>query len=65
MDAAIGPTTANGLAKTMAPKNQRDLVGQYFAGFRAGNHQQIPAALTDGVEWIIYGHRTTGGRAVV
>ncbi|MEO8219624.1 MAG: hypothetical protein ABI563_02415 [Specibacter sp.] len=49
----------------MAPKNQRDLVGQYFAGFRAGNHQQIPAALTDGVEWIIYGHRTTGGRAVV
>ena len=47
----------------MMPKNQRDVVAAYFAGFRASDHPQILATLTDDVEWVIHGHRTTRGRA--
>jgi ketosteroid isomerase-like protein len=43
--------------------DQRDLVAEYFAGFRASDHRRILATLTDDVEWIIHGHRTTHGKA--
>jgi ketosteroid isomerase-like protein len=42
---------------------QRELVTEYFAGFRAGDHPRILATLTEDVEWVIHGHRTTRGRA--
>jgi len=42
---------------------QRDLVAEYFAGFRASDHPRILATLTDDVEWVIHGHRTTRGKA--
>ncbi|MFI6128603.1 nuclear transport factor 2 family protein [Micromonospora sp. NPDC051141] len=47
----------------MPQLSQRDLVDEYFAGFRAGDHPRILATLTDDVEWVIHGHRTTRGRA--
>jgi ketosteroid isomerase-like protein len=43
--------------------SQRDLVAEYFAGFRASDHPRILATLTDDVEWVIHGHRTTRGKA--
>jgi ketosteroid isomerase-like protein len=47
----------------MTPKTQRDLVAEYFAGFRASDHARILDTLTDDVEWVIHGHRTTHGKA--
>ncbi|WP_229070137.1 nuclear transport factor 2 family protein [Actinoplanes sp. DH11] len=46
----------------MAKIDQRDLVAEYFEGFRTGDHARILATLTDDVAWIIHGHRTTRGR---
>ena len=43
--------------------NQRDLVAAYFDGFRKSDHPRILATLTDDVEWVIHGHRTTRGKA--
>ena len=47
----------------MAPTTQRHLVAEYFAGFRTSDHARILATLTDDVEWVIHGHRTTRGKA--
>jgi len=47
----------------MSGTTQRDLVAEYFAGFRASDHARILATLTDDVEWVIHGHRTTRGKA--
>ncbi|MCO8269666.1 nuclear transport factor 2 family protein [Actinoplanes sp. TRM 88003] len=41
---------------------QRDLVAQYFEGFRTSDHARILATLTDDVEWVIHGHRITHGK---
>jgi uncharacterized protein len=41
---------------------QRDLVAEYFDGFRESDHARILATLTDDVEWVIHGHRTTNGK---
>ncbi|MBL7255537.1 nuclear transport factor 2 family protein [Paractinoplanes lichenicola] len=41
---------------------QQDLVAEYFAGFRASDHPRILATLTDDVDWVIHGHRTTTGK---
>jgi uncharacterized protein YndB with AHSA1/START domain/ketosteroid isomerase-like protein len=51
------------LAAHLQPPSQRDLVAEYFAGFRASDHPRILATLTDDVEWVIHGHRTTRGKA--
>jgi uncharacterized protein YndB with AHSA1/START domain/ketosteroid isomerase-like protein len=42
---------------------QRELVEEYFAGFRTSDHPRILKTLTDDVEWVIHGHRTTRGKA--
>lgn len=42
---------------------QRNLVADYFEGFRSSDHRRILATLTDDVEWVIHGHRTTCGKA--
>ncbi|MFC3988881.1 nuclear transport factor 2 family protein [Actinoplanes siamensis] len=47
----------------MAATTQRELVEEYFAGFRDSDHSRILATLTDDVEWIIHGHRSTRGKA--
>ena len=47
----------------MTPKTQRHLVAEYFDGFRGSDHARILATLTDDVEWVIHGHRTTRGKA--
>ncbi|TNC18227.1 nuclear transport factor 2 family protein [Georgenia sp. 311] len=41
----------------------RDIVTTYIDGFRASDHERILATLTDDVEWVIHGHRTTRGKA--
>ena len=41
---------------------QRDLVEEYLDGFRSTDHARILATLTDDVEWVIHGHRTTRGK---
>lgn len=41
---------------------QRDLVEQYMDGFRSSDHNRILDTLTDDVEWVIHGHRTTHGK---
>jgi uncharacterized protein len=46
----------------MTGPTQRDVVEEYFAGFRASDHPRILATLTDDVEWVIHGHRTTRGK---
>ncbi|WP_448059809.1 nuclear transport factor 2 family protein [Cellulomonas hominis] len=46
----------------MTPSHQRDLVATYFDGFRTSDHARILATLTDDVEWVIHGHRTTRGK---
>lgn len=70
-----GPRTGSPRSSTRSPPtfppkeptvpqiSQRDLVDEYFAGFRASDHPRILATLTDDVEWVIHGHRTTRGRA--
>ncbi len=47
----------------MTGMTQRELVEEYLEGFRAGDHGRILATLTDDVEWVIHGHRTTRGKA--
>jgi len=47
----------------MTQPSQRDLVAQYFDGFRASDHHAVLATLTDDVEWVIQGARTTRGKA--
>jgi uncharacterized protein YndB with AHSA1/START domain/ketosteroid isomerase-like protein len=51
------------LAALLARTAQRDLVAEYFAGFRTSDHPRILKTLTDDVEWVIHGHRTTRGKA--
>lgn len=46
----------------MSQTAQRDLVADYMDGFRASDHTRILATLTDDVEWVIHGHRTTRGK---
>ena len=41
---------------------QRDLVAQYFDGFRTGDHTRILATLTEDVEWVLHGHRRLQGK---
>lgn len=43
--------------------HQQEIVESYMEGFRSGDHARILATLTDDVEWIIYGHRTTQGKS--
>ncbi|MDR7276387.1 SRPBCC domain-containing protein [Catenuloplanes atrovinosus] len=50
-------------AHLSAQRTRRDVVEDYFAGFRASDHPRILATLTDDVEWVIHGHRTTRGKA--
>ena len=47
----------------MTGTTQRDLVAEYFDGFRTSDHPRILATLTDDIEWVIHGHRTTRGKA--
>ncbi|MFC7548118.1 nuclear transport factor 2 family protein [Plantactinospora sp. GCM10030261] len=47
----------------MNDMTQRDLVAEYLEGFRTSDHPRILATLTDDVEWVIHGHRTTHGKA--
>ena len=47
----------------MALTTQRELVEEYFAAFRVGDHPRVLATLADDVEWVIHGHRTTLGKA--
>jgi ketosteroid isomerase-like protein len=47
----------------MTATSQRELVAEYLDGFRTSDHARILATLTDDVEWVIYGHRTTRGKA--
>jgi uncharacterized protein YndB with AHSA1/START domain/ketosteroid isomerase-like protein len=62
--AAVGlRSILDALADHLARTAQRDLVAEYFAGFRTGDHPRILATLTDDVEWVIHGHRTTRGKA--
>jgi len=46
----------------MTATHQRDLVASYFDGFRSSDHARILDTLTDDVEWVIHGHRTTRGK---
>jgi ketosteroid isomerase-like protein len=46
----------------MMRKTRRELVTEYFEGFRTSDHPRILATLTDDVEWVIHGHRTTRGK---
>jgi ketosteroid isomerase-like protein len=46
----------------MTETTQRDLIDEYFEGFRSGDHPRVLATLTDDVEWVIHGHRTTRGK---
>ncbi|MFI7436943.1 nuclear transport factor 2 family protein [Micromonospora haikouensis] len=46
----------------MEHATQRQLVEEYFAGFRTSDHARILATLTEDVEWVIHGHRTTRGK---
>ncbi|WP_309238443.1 SRPBCC domain-containing protein [Actinoplanes aureus] len=62
---------ANGLASILDAlaaylrhdDTQRALVAEYFDGFRTSDHRRILATLTEDVEWVIHGHRTTRGKA--
>ena len=47
----------------MAQTDQRHTVSEYFEGFRRSDHARILATLTDDVEWVIHGHRTTRGKS--
>lgn len=53
--------TSTDHAMTSTP--QRATVDEYFAAFRVSDHARILATLTDDVEWVIHGHRTTRGKA--
>jgi len=47
----------------MTGTTQRALVEEYLEGFRLSDHARILATLTEDVEWVIHGHRTTHGAA--
>lgn len=47
----------------MTQTSRRDLVAEYFDGFRNSDHPRILATLADDVEWVIHGHRTTRGKS--
>lgn len=47
----------------MTEPNQREIVEEYIDGFRTSDHERILATVTDDVEWVILGHRTTRGKA--
>ena len=47
----------------MTEQTQRHLVTEYFEGFRTSDHRRILATLTDDVQWVVHGHRTTHGKA--
>lgn len=47
----------------MTEADQRAVVAEYLDGFRASDHARILATLTDDVEWVIHGQRTTRGKA--
>jgi hemoglobin len=51
------------IARVMSTTKQRDVVEQYFQGFRLSDHSLILATLTDDVVWVIHGHRETHGTA--
>ncbi len=42
---------------------QTSVVETYMDGFRTSDHQKILGCLTEDVDWVIHGHRTTRGRA--
>lgn len=46
----------------MTSTTRRDRVTEYFEGFRKSDHARILATLTNDVEWVIHGHRTTRGK---
>ncbi len=46
----------------MTARTQREIVADYMDGFRTSDHPRILATLTDDVEWVIHGHRTTRGK---
>lgn len=50
------------LAIHLERPSRREIVAEYFEGFRKSDHQRILATLTEDVEWIIHGHRTTLGK---
>lgn len=49
-------------ARPDAGPEQRHLVEEYIEGFRASDHARVLSTLTDDVEWVIHGHRTTVGK---
>jgi ketosteroid isomerase-like protein len=57
IDAPSG-RTEQGMTET----SQRELVEEYLRGFRDGDHARVLDTLTDDVEWVIHGHRTTRGK---
>lgn len=46
----------------MPMSRQKQLVEQYFDGFRTNDHAQILACLSDDVVWDIYGHHHLEGK---
>lgn len=61
--ASILDALAAHLSPRTDPMTQRALVADYFDGFRTSDHPRILATLTDDVEWVIHGARTTHGKA--
>jgi hypothetical protein len=51
------------VTRVMSATRRRDVVDQYFQGFRLSDHSMILAALTDDVVWVIHGHRVMHGKA--
>ena len=63
VDEMIEEKRVTGTASTTAGATQRDVVAQYFDGFRTSDHPRILATLADDIEWVIHGHRTTIGKS--
>ncbi|GAA1654669.1 SRPBCC domain-containing protein [Actinoplanes couchii] len=63
LDALVNHLHVDPVQKEDPVSAQRAIVEDYFDGFRTSDHPKILATLTDDVEWIIYGHRTTKGKA--
>lgn len=47
----------------MTETHQRQLVAEYFDGFRVSDHTRVLATLTDDVVWVIHGAPTAHGKA--
>ena len=47
----------------MTQPTQRELVARYFDGFRTSDHDAVLTTLSDDVEWVIHGARSTRGKA--